>query len=240
MSTLFISDLHLSPAQPDLAKILLHFLQTDAMQAEALYILGDLFDVWLGDDIVDPFYNDIFAALKRLSEKNIPSFFIAGNRDFLASTSFEKKTGCKILPDITLIDLYHTPTLLMHGDLLCTQDIAYQRFRKFTQNKLMRYLFLSCPKLWREKIGKHLRKKSQQYTSNTAQKIMDVTPGEAEKQLKKYHARLLIHGHTHRPAIHSLDNQLTRIVLPDWHIHGGVLRCFLNHTNELAWEIKTL
>lgn len=240
MSTFFISDLHLSPARLDLAKILLNFLQTDATQADALYILGDLFDVWLGDDIVDPFYYDIFAALKKLSEKKISIFFIAGNRDFLVGPKFEQLTGCKILPDITLIDLYHTPTLLMHGDLLCTQDSKYQQFRRITQNKFIRSLFLSCPRSWREKVGDLLRKKSQQHTSNTSQYIMDVTPGETEKQLKKYHANLLIHGHTHRPAIHSLDNHLTRIVLPDWHTQGSALICFPNQKDELEWEFKIL
>jgi UDP-2,3-diacylglucosamine hydrolase len=238
MAILFISDIHLTETQPNITEIFLHFLKTQAQQAEALYILGDLFEAWLGDDISSPFYSSIITALKHLTQSGVPVYLMHGNRDFLIGKTFFKATGCQYLKDPSIINLYGTPTLLMHGDLLCTQDVSYQRFRKVIRHPLVKQFFLSLPLSLRKKIGSTLRKKSQVYTSTSSLNIMDVTPGVAEQQLQFHQATLLIHGHTHRPAIHTLENNLVRIVLAAWHEEGSVLICEKSPKGQLQHHVN--
>ena len=224
--TLFISDLHLEENHPEITQEFLKLLANCDSSIDALYILGDLFEAWIGDDHKTPFHQQIIRALKSTTEKGLPIYFMHGNRDFLIGKQFLRETGCKLLSDEEKITLYGTPVLLMHGDTLCTRDIAYLKARKWGHHRLLQFLFLLLPLKIRQKIADNMRKKSMQHTQSTAKEIMDVTQNEVERVMQKHHVHFLIHGHTHRPAIHpfSLNHQsFTRIVLAAWHGHGSVL-----------------
>lgn len=228
MSTLFISDLHLSGERPHITELFVNFLQGEVAQAEALYILGDLFEAWLGDDFVPPELTAVIDALAALSRQGVPLFVMVGNRDFLMGPGFETLTGCRLLPDPTVIDLYGTPTLLMHGDTLCTDDTDYLHFRALVRNPAWQAEFLAKPVAERIAFAKQARAESRVHTQMTAEEIMDVNAEAVAQALRQHGVSRLIHGHTHRPAIHQLEvdaQPATRIVLGDWYEHSSVLRC---------------
>jgi len=225
--TYFIADLHLVENRPDITACFLDFLKKDAPQAQCLYILGDLFEVWIGDDDDSSFLTTIANALKTLSDLGTTIYYIHGNRDFLLGQRFAKKSAIILLPEVDLIDLYGKSVVIMHGDTLCTRDIAYQKFRKKSRSWWWQTIVKSLPLFVRKKIAADYRKKSTAATATKSQEIMDVTPSEVVKCLEAYHSQILIHGHTHRPAIHELtanNKQAKRIVLGDWYEQGAWLK----------------
>jgi len=224
--TLFISDLHLSPEHPERVELFLRFLGHRAQQAEALYILGDLFDAWIGDDNETAPIPTILAAMRALQNSECKLYIMQGNRDFLLGELFTEKAAAILLPDPTLIDLYGTPTLLMHGDLLCTDDTAYQEFRQQIRNPALIDDFLSKPIPERAIVAKEMRKQSGDINAAKSGEIMDVNQQTVEKFMLDSGANLLIHGHTHRPDEHDFDlndAHVCRIVLADWHGDKGEL-----------------
>ncbi|WP_455198379.1 UDP-2,3-diacylglucosamine diphosphatase [Kaarinaea lacus] len=226
MATLFISDLHLSGERPAIISLFLDFLTTEASQAEALYILGDLFEVWIGDDAVPSDMEPVLNGLAALTAKNIPVYVMAGNRDFLMGAQFEKLTGCTLINEPAIIDLYGSPTLLLHGDTLCTDDVDYQQFREMVRNPAWQKDFLSKTIDERMEIGKQARQESMARTSQKSEEIMDVNEKAVENAFRTHRVLQMIHGHTHRPAIHemSIDNQTARrIVLGDWYDQASML-----------------
>ncbi|MFL9592989.1 UDP-2,3-diacylglucosamine diphosphatase [Aeromonas schubertii] len=228
MTTLFISDIHLTAERPDMTAALLAFLQGEARQADALYVLGDLFEFWIGDDDPNPLHQALAEAFAALPRAGVPLYFVHGNRDFLLGQAYARRAGMTLLGDPTLINLYGERTLVMHGDSLCTLDAAYQRFRRITGWPWLRWLFLRLPLARRQRIAKKLRGNSQKESAYKSQAIMDVTQDAVEALMREQGATLLIHGHTHRPAIHdfTLDGQaVRRIVLGDWFEQGSVLVC---------------
>jgi len=228
MTTLFISDLHLDPSRPEIIATFRRFIAEEAVNADALYILGDLFEAWIGDDADDETGKQFVAAMRPLREARKPCFYMHGNRDFLLGERFAREAGMTLLPDPSIINLYGTPTLLMHGDTLCTDDHAYQAFRTQVRSPQWQRQFLSQGIDQRQAFAAQARSESQRHTrdsSNTA--IMDVNQQAVEAAMKSAKVRRLIHGHTHRPARHrvNIDNQTCeRIVLNDWYESGGVLR----------------
>nr|WP_297347500.1 UDP-2,3-diacylglucosamine diphosphatase [uncultured Glaciecola sp.] len=223
--TYFISDLHLSADRKDISACLFRFLQTEALDADALYILGDLFEVWIGDDDITPFSESITNALKTLSV-TVPIYFIHGNRDFAIRQAFAARAGMTILPEQHVIDLYGRKVLLMHGDELCTRDIEYQKFRKKSRSWWWPRLMLLLPLKTRQKIANNGRQTSKNNQKQLTAEIMDVTQSEVELAMQRHGVDLLIHGHTHRPKVHTfnLDNKLMkRIVLGDWYDQGSIL-----------------
>ena len=225
--TYFIADLHLAPDRPDISNCFINFLNTDAKQAQVLYILGDLFESWIGDDDDTPFTASIAAALLQLSQQGTEIFYIHGNRDFLLGKKYAKKSGMRLLTEIELIDLYGQPTVIMHGDTLCTRDIAYQAFRRKSRSWWWQALIKCLPLSVRRKKAADYRQQSAAATATKAQDIMDVTPEEVESCLAQHHSLLLIHGHTHRPKVHQLTvngQDATRIVLGDWYQQGAWLK----------------
>jgi UDP-2,3-diacylglucosamine hydrolase len=228
VSTLFISDLHLGPGRSELQSQALDFLSREACQATALYILGDLFDYWIGDDAPTVEGLAVAKALRHLSERGIAVYFMAGNRDFLVGSAFARASGCQRLPDPTVINLYGMPTLLTHGDTLCTDDVAYQRARRRLRRPSILRTYLALPKSLRRAIAQHLRRKSQAHTQSQPSAIMDVNQGAVEALLQHHGVTQLIHGHTHRPAIHLFsmaERSMRRIVLGDWDQGRSVLTC---------------
>ncbi|WP_318497563.1 UDP-2,3-diacylglucosamine diphosphatase [Photobacterium leiognathi] len=226
MTTLFISDLHLSASRPDMTDCFLRFMAEDTANIDALYVLGDLFEMWIGDDEESPFLQQIKQAFKTLTDSGIPCYFVHGNRDFLIGKRFSQQTGVQLLPEHSVVDLYGKPTLILHGDTLCIEDEAYQRYRKKVHNKFIQWLFFRIPLSKRIQIGEKFRNKSSKNNQMKSQSIMDVTASEVVRVMKEFHVDQMIHGHTHRPDIHSLtidDKPATRIVLGDWYEHGSVL-----------------
>jgi UDP-2,3-diacylglucosamine hydrolase len=228
LATLFISDLHLTTERPAIGEAFLRFLEGEARRAEALYILGDLFEIWLGDDAVVPVYQPFIDGLRALTDNGTPCYVMRGNRDFLLGETFEAMTGTTLLPDPYLLDLYGTPTLLMHGDLLCTDDVEYLKFRDMVLSEAWQKEFLGMSVAERVEYGRQLREKSREAIADKQVDIMDVNPAAVEETMREYGVSRLIHGHTHRPAVHefSLDGKsVQRIVLPEWYEQGGVLVC---------------
>ncbi len=226
---LFISDLHLCDSRPHITKAFIEFLDKIASKSQALYILGDLFEYWAGDDsiLTDAMQPTIYA-LHSLSKKGIPIFLIHGNRDFLLGEGFEKAAGIKILPDPSIVMLYGKPVLLSHGDALCTDDIVYQEFRNEVRNSNWKIQFLSQPLANRIAYIEQLRAKSEQEKSNKSMQIMDVNTVSVDDLLREYaYPPIFIHGHTHRPNkhIHVLDRKTCeRWVLGDWYEQGSYLK----------------
>ncbi len=219
MSTLFISDLHLQPAQPELLRTCLSWLKSTARAAEALYILGDLFEAWIGDDDDAEWIVELSSALRQLSDSGTQLYFIHGNRDFLLGAEFAQRCGITLLPELITIDLYGRPTLLLHGDTLCTQDTAYLTFREQVRNPIWQQMFLSQPADARRMFASAARSESKTANANKAEYIMDVTPSEVIAAMTAANVDLMIHGHTHRPARHQLiigEQPAERIVLGDW------------------------
>ncbi|WP_193452331.1 UDP-2,3-diacylglucosamine diphosphatase [Pseudomonas nitroreducens] len=226
MSVLFISDLHLEAERPDITRAFLHFLSTRARAAEALYILGDFFEAWIGDDGMDEFQHAIARALRGLSDSGTRIYLMHGNRDFLIGKAFCREAGCTLLRDPSLIDLGGEKILLMHGDSLCTLDVAYMKLRRWLRNPLTLFILRNLPLTTRHKLARKLRKESRAQTRMKASEIVDVTPAEVEKIMRDKGVRILIHGHTHRPAVHELEidgRPARRIVLGDWDRQGWAL-----------------
>lgn len=233
--TLFISDLHLSEACPETTALFLHFIENTAKQADALYILGDFFELWLGDDDRTPFNEQILLALRRYTQQGNPTYFMHGNRDFLIGQRFSDETGVALLKEPTRLRLYGQDILLLHGDSLCTLDRKHQRFRKIIHNRLCQRLALSLPLSMRRHYGRRIRQNSTQRKSYLPDHIMDVSPPAVTQAMTDAQVDTLIHGHTHRPAIHSLENnQKKRIVLGAWHETGSYL-C-INEDNQPTLE----
>ncbi len=224
---LFISDLHLDPKRPQIIGLFLQFLQQAAREAEAVYILGDLFEAWIGDDAVNGDEPPL-AAMRALTQAGVPLYVMRGNRDFLLGDRFEALTGATLLPDPTVIDLHGEPTLLMHGDTLCIDDKGYQQFRAMVHNPQWQQMFLAKPIPERLEMAKAARQESTSRNASLDEYLMDVNQGAVEAAMREHKVRRLIHGHTHRPAIHDfqLDGQnVQRIVLGDWYDQGSQLRC---------------
>lgn len=237
VSTLFISDLHLDPSRPAVTRALLDLLENRAKAADAVYILGDLFEVWVGDDDDAPLSRQVVPALKSLTGGGIPVYLIRGNRDFLIGEGFSRETGCRLLPDPSVISLYGRPVLIMHGDLLCTDDTDYQAFRAECRSETWQQAVLSKPLVERRALAARLRQDSREASGNKAEDIMDVNRQTVTRFMEEHDADLLIHGHTHRPDIHPLDgtdHPLTRIVLGDWDQHSWILEYFPDHRYQLA------
>lgn len=227
MITLFISDLHLCDERPRAGEIFLEFLRSKARGAQALYILGDLVEYWIGDDALDRHPPAFVAPLRALSDGGVPVFLMRGNRDFLLGDRFAAACGLSLLDDPTLITLNGTPTLLMHGDTLCTDDVAYQAFRRQVRDPRWQLQFLALPWEQRVNAAKSVRAESQAQTAVKADYIMDVNADAVRQAMRGAGVSQLIHGHTHRPAMHSFDLDGTparRIVLADWHERGNVLQ----------------
>ena len=227
MTALFISDLHLYHQRPAVTEAFRQFLRQDAVQADSLYILGDLFEAWIGDDDPDPHNRSIVTSLKALTDSGTRCFFIPGNRDFLVGDRFAAESGVSILNDGTQIDLYNQPVLLLHGDTLCTDDKGYQRFRRFVHHPATQAVFLALPVAARRALAKRMRDQSMSTSSQKPEEIMDVNQAAVEKTLRDESVKILVHGHTHRPAAHRFKlagSDVQRIVLGDWYSQGSILR----------------
>lgn len=240
MTTLFISDLHLDGAHPEITDQFLAFLDQDAKHASALYILGDLFEAWIGDDDPDPDKRRALDALRATTAAGVACYLIHGNRDFLIGRRFCEQTGVRLLKDGTVVELYGRRVLLMHGDSLCTDDRAYQRLRRIVRNPLVQFTIRSLSLNQRQKLAARMRAGSKahiQLMDRAAPQIMDVNTEEVLATFAQYGVDCLIHGHTHRPAIHTLEvggHTATRIVLGDWYEQGSVLRW---HERGYALEV---
>lgn len=213
--TLFLSDLHLPPEPSPLREAFIGFIEGPAAHARTVYILGDLFEYWIGDDVGLQVYAGEVAALAGLSARGVQVFFQRGNRDFLVGEGFAQITGVQLLDDPKLIELYGTPTLISHGDLFCTEDRGYQRWRRFSRNRLAQALFLKLPRSSRARIAGQVRAESDRAKHLSAESIMDVNPMSVARSMKDAGVRHLIHGHTHRPQLHRTSDA-ERIVLADW------------------------
>lgn len=229
--TLFISDLHLDPTRPEITQLFLRFLRSEATQATALYILGDLFEVWLGDDDLSEHNLLVINAMRALTDSGVKVYLMRGNRDFLMGERLASMSGCRLLEDPTRIELYGTPTLLMHGDLLCTDDHKYIEFRNRVRTREWQDDFLAKSLQQRSDMVRGLRQESRDETAEKPLYIMDVNQDAVRETMHNHQVQQLIHGHTHRPGTHTLkpDPQpATRMVLGDWHESGSVLRCNRN------------
>ena len=238
MATLFISDLHLDPARPAITALLLDFLTQRGRQADALYILGDLFEAWIGDDDDAELGQTVAAALRALTDQGVPGYFLHGNRDFLIGERFAAASGLQLLPESIIIELVGEPVLLLHGDTLCTDDVDYQAFRAQVRAPAWQARTLALPLMQRRALAGQLRETSQQATQQKAVEITDVNLAEVDHVMRTHGVRSLIHGHTHRPALHQwlLDGQSARrAVLGDWHQQGSVLSC-----DAAGWRLETL
>jgi UDP-2,3-diacylglucosamine hydrolase len=226
LSTLFISDLHLDAAEPAAGAQFMQFLEQRAANADALYILGDLFETWVGDDDDEPYRNRICRSLGALSSWGVPCFVMHGNRDFLFQSGFEARTGTRLIADPIVIELYGEQVLLTHGDALCTADRPYQRLRGVVRNPRWQRRFLSLPLALRRGLADRARRGSQRHTQRTEYQIMDVDLPAVSAAMRACDVQTLIHGHTHRPAVHEfqLDGRdARRIVLGAWHDSGSCL-----------------
>lgn len=226
---LFASDLHLCPARPGTLHLFERFLEGPAREAEALYLLGDVFEYWAGDDdLTDSFNARVCAAIAKVGAGGTPIFFMAGNRDFLVGEKFCAATGARLLADEIVVDLAGTKTLLLHGDTLCTDDADYQRFRAMVRSDRWQRDFLALPLAERRTRIEQLRANSEREKQGKAYEIMDVSPASVAAAFRCHDVSRMIHGHTHRPARHVLDidgRACERWVLPEWSDHGGYLAC---------------
>ena len=228
MTALFISDLHLAPGRPETTAAFFRFMEGPARQAKALYILGDLFEYWAGDDLSDPFNRGIIAALAGLSRHGVRLYLMVGNRDFLIGRRFARAAHLRLLKDPSLVPIDGRPTLLMHGDSLCTDDVAYMAFRRKVRHPATLALLRVLPLPLSRRIFIAGRKKSERSKQTKSLAIMDVNGGAVADILRAHGRPRLIHGHTHRPARHEhlVDGQACeRWVLPDWHDRATWLEC---------------
>ena len=241
MTTLFISDLHLDGEWPEITRQFLEFLDGEARTARALYILGDLFEAWIGDDDPDPDKRRVVRGLREITAHGVPCYVMHGNRDFLLGKRFSAETGVELLPDGTVIDLYGRRVLLMHGDTLCTDDAAYQRLRRIVRNPLVQFVLRNLSLRQRQRLAAKMRAGSKAHidaADKATPYIMDVNSAAVKQALREHEVDCVIHGHTHRPAIHDVEVdglKATRIVLGDWYDQGSVLRW-----NEQGYELVEL
>lgn len=227
MSTLFISDLHLEADRPDIGEQFINFLKTEAMEADDLYILGDLFEAWVGDDDPNSHYARIKMAIRKVVDSGVPVYFMHGNRDFMIGKLFANETGVEILQDPYPVIMYGQKALLSHGDALCTDDTQYQRIRVMTRNPDWQASMLAKPLKERIRMAEEARRQSLERTLNMSMDIMDVNQDEVKRVLTEYGVDVLLHGHTHRPDVHTVDlgnRRAKRIVLGDWYTQGSVLQ----------------
>lgn len=231
---LLISDLHLHEERPDITGAFLAFLQQHAKHAQALYILGDFFEVWIGDDAISPFQRSIAQALSAVAASGTQIYLMHGNRDFLIGNDFCKLADCQLLADPSLIKLAGESVLLMHGDSLCTSDKSYIRLRRVLRNPLILLILRNLPLRTRQRLAGDLRQKSKASTRMKASDITDVNPEEVARVMAQYKVRTLIHGHTHRPAVHDLGNEKQRIVLGDWDAQGWYIEASASQLKLLA------
>lgn len=224
--TLFISDLHLAEDRPQTTERFARFLSEVAPGADAIYILGDLFEYWVGDDGIELEFPARIASLLAAAARATPAYFMHGNRDFMVAARFGEETGTRLIGDPTVIDLYGERTLLMHGDTLCTGDRAYLAFRAQVRDPAWQAAALARPLGERIAIARGMREKSEGAKGGKEEAIMDVSPEAVEAAFASSGCRVLVHGHTHRPARHEhlvLGRRCVRWVLPDWYATGGYL-----------------
>ena len=237
MTTLFVSDLHLDPARPDITRLFLRFLRRRAPACDALYILGDLFEAWVGDDDDSPLAESVCVALAEAGATGLAISYMVGNRDFLAGAEFARRSGVRLLGDEVRLELYGRQALLMHGDQLCTDDVDYQRFRAMVRTTGWRERFLAESLQRRRAIAQSIRQTSQQAIRSKSEQIMDVNQSAVEEAMRRHGVDLLIHGHTHRPGVHDfrLDGRpVSRVVLGDWYHQGSVLTVTADDHCDLA------
>ncbi len=227
MPTLFVSDLHLDPDYPGTIRKFLGLLETIAIKADALYILGDLFEIWIGDDYVEPAYLPVVNSLQACTRQGLNIYLLHGNRDFLLGGQFMQQTGCQVLPDPVVIDLYGQRALLTHGDLLCTDDTEYLAFRRMVRDPEWQTAVLKKSVDERLVMAKDARSLSSELTRDKPEAIMDVNQDAVRNAFELHNTPLLIHGHTHRPGFHALtanNKSVRRIVLGDWHKKANYLQ----------------
>lgn len=228
MATLFIADLHLDPSRPQITTLFENYLASDEVRhADALYILGDLVEAWIGDDDDAELPQRIAEATRAVRDAGVPVYFMVGNRDFLLGETFARHAGMTLLDDGTVHDIQGHPTLLMHGDVLCTDDVAYQAVRRQLRSPEWQAQVLAMPLEARRALAAKAREESRQHTGSTMESIMDVNAGAVADAMRQAGVARLIHGHTHRPAVHAFELEgqpAERIVLGDWYEHGSVLR----------------
>lgn len=227
MTALIISDLHLDSSRPRIVDSFVAFVRGEARHADSLYILGDLFEAWIGDDAVDDTAQVVAEALAELRLSGVPCFFLHGNRDFLVGDGYARRARLTLLPDPAVIDIEGERTLVMHGDSLCIDDLPYQAFRRQSRDPRWQREFLSRPVAERREFAARARAESSRYTGSVEESITDVNGDAVAVALRAHAVQRLVHGHTHRPAIHALDidgRAAERIVLGDWYEQGSVLR----------------
>ncbi len=227
MTTLFISDLHLDAGSPQIAEQFIALLESEARDADALYILGDLFESWIGDDDPNEHYALIRQALRKLVDQDVPVYFMHGNRDFMIGEDFASETGVRILPDPYVLEIHGTRVLLSHGDAYCTDDVEYQEVRKMTRDPQWQAMMLTKPVQERLEFAARARAASLAHGSAVNEDITDVNSAAIEQALREADVGIMLHGHTHRPHVHSLTvdgRDCTRIVLGDWFERGSVVR----------------
>jgi len=237
MTTTFISDLHLDAGRPKTVQTFLDFTRTEAIHANALYILGDLFEMWIGDDDIEPSNSRVMEALAEVAAAGVPCFYMHGNRDFLIGSAFFAATGGELIEDPKIVEIEGNQVLLTHGDVLCTDDKPYQELRRIVRNPYWQQNFLSKTLEERRAMAKDLRNQSLTETAAKPEDIMDVNQCAVKTMMQEHNVKFLIHGHTHRPGVHSfvLDgHQATRVVLGAWHEKGSVL-CW----NTKGFQLKT-
>ncbi len=237
--TLFVSDLHLDPERPAVTALFLGFLATRAREADAVYILGDLFEAWIGDDDESPLNLEVMQGIRGCVDAGTPVYVMHGNRDFLLGERFAMQSRCTLLPDPACIDLYGIPTLLMHGDLLCTDDTEYLAFRGMVRDSKWQSELLAKPLAVRREMAAEMRRNSREKTAGKPESIMDVNPAAVLDAMTRHAALQLIHGHTHRPGVHSLHiagQPASRYVLGDWYDQGSMLEC--NRDGCLLHELR--
>ncbi len=227
MRRLFISDLHLSPARPELTQLACDFLDSQQGEVEEIYILGDIFNTWLGDDLIPAEFSPFVETLQKLSASGIRLFLMVGNRDFMLGKAFALSVGASLLKDAHELQFGKHAVLLLHGDSLCLDDISYQRYRRVVRNSLLQWCFLKLPARFRQNISDQIIAKSKQKKQHKTAMIMDVNQAEVLRVIEESGIDILIHGHTHRPAIHrvrtSEGHETYRVVLGDWDKHLSYL-----------------
>lgn len=228
MTRLFVSDVHLDASAPEATEQFLAFLATAGVRAQALYILGDLFEAWVGDDDADPEKERVCAALRSLSARGVACFALHGNRDFLLGAGFSARSGCRLLPDPVVAQFDAERVLLTHGDALCTDDHSYQELRTVVRDPAWQRRYLALPRAHRELLADQIRAGSRRHTTRTVPYIMDVNAAAVAAAFRAAQVRRMIHGHTHRPGVHQVELDgapAQRIVLGAWYEQGSYLTC---------------
>jgi UDP-2,3-diacylglucosamine hydrolase len=232
---LLVSDLHLDASHPAAIAQFLQLLATEAPRSDGLFILGDLFEAWIGDDDDEPARAQVCQALRELTRQGVPCRVQHGNRDFLLGPGFAARTGCELIADPIRLEAGQRCFVLSHGDALCTQDVAYQRFRRVARNAWLQRAWLALPLGLRRRLAAWGRRRSHAHVRRLPQEIMDVTPDAVAALLREQRADVLVHGHTHRPAQHRLEvdgRPCLRVVLADWHERGSMLVLHADGTLE--------